>query len=283
MDDLFTDILPKIVVASDREIENPARTDDIGAGIIAPFHSPRTPAQKLPRGVPGNPGAAAASAKDHYSKVRRRSPLCHDVLEFMLENASMSSLDSQSVHSRARECSNINHIMADDANTGLNNGRMASSHASPALSRSRPGDLKPAGSEGPAIATGAPKSTDKVSRFSSLCFSAVVIVYYSLLVLPAAIPGRKRAMHAPHCCYVRSVLLKSGCRQGDTLDCSLRVLAWPAIACPFFRACGCAFHDDFSAVLRKSSLHIGIYANGHMHSVASRSKTKAAAALSMAS
>lgn len=38
-----------------------------------------------------------------YNRVRRRSPLCHDVLDLMLENGSMSSLESAAISTHARE------------------------------------------------------------------------------------------------------------------------------------------------------------------------------------
>ncbi|KAJ1856873.1 hypothetical protein LPJ76_002150 [Coemansia sp. RSA 638] len=59
------------------------------SGVISPFH-----ARKSPLRVPRPPMPPQAQRSDIYNRVRRRSPLCHDVLEFMLEGASVSSQES---------------------------------------------------------------------------------------------------------------------------------------------------------------------------------------------
>ncbi|KAJ2498513.1 hypothetical protein GGH96_004237 [Coemansia sp. RSA 1972] len=59
------------------------------SGVISPFH-----ARKSPLRVPRPPMPPQALRSDIYNRVRRRSPLCHDVLEFMLEGASVSSQES---------------------------------------------------------------------------------------------------------------------------------------------------------------------------------------------
>ncbi|KAJ2786816.1 hypothetical protein GGI15_001227 [Coemansia interrupta] len=61
--------------------------------FIAPFHSSRPASQKASRIIPQSRTVSSGS-KNNYNQVRRRSPLCHDVLEFMLEGASMSSQES---------------------------------------------------------------------------------------------------------------------------------------------------------------------------------------------
>ncbi|KAJ2790766.1 hypothetical protein H4R20_006960, partial [Coemansia guatemalensis] len=66
---------------------------DCGTGVIKPFHSPKSPAQRALRASP-TPCAAHRDITNRYNRVRRRSPLCHDVLEFMLEGASTSSQES---------------------------------------------------------------------------------------------------------------------------------------------------------------------------------------------
>ncbi|KAJ2615118.1 hypothetical protein H4S08_001403 [Coemansia sp. RSA 1365] len=66
---------------------------DCGAGIIKPFHTPKSPTQRALRVSP--PVCVAHSVTTNkYNRVRRRSPLCHDVLDFMLEGASTSSQES---------------------------------------------------------------------------------------------------------------------------------------------------------------------------------------------
>ncbi|KAJ2387910.1 hypothetical protein GGI05_003948, partial [Coemansia sp. RSA 2603] len=64
-----------------------------GSDFIAPFHSSRPASQKASRTMPQSRTVSTGS-KNNYNRVRRRSPLCHDVLEFMLEGASMSSQES---------------------------------------------------------------------------------------------------------------------------------------------------------------------------------------------
>ncbi|KAJ2828423.1 hypothetical protein IWW50_001394 [Coemansia erecta] len=59
------------------------------SGVITPFHARKT----SPR-APRAPISAQPRHIDIYNRVRRRSPLCHDLLEFMLEGASVSSQES---------------------------------------------------------------------------------------------------------------------------------------------------------------------------------------------
>ncbi|KAJ2722575.1 hypothetical protein GGI07_003218 [Coemansia sp. Benny D115] len=61
--------------------------------VIVPFHTMRAPSSKASR-VPPHARTLHSGSKNNYNRVRRRSPLCHDVLEFMLEGASMSSQES---------------------------------------------------------------------------------------------------------------------------------------------------------------------------------------------
>ncbi|PIA14412.1 hypothetical protein COEREDRAFT_82702 [Coemansia reversa NRRL 1564] len=66
---------------------------DCGAGIIKPFHTPKSSTQRALRVSP--PVCVAHNVTTNkYNRVRRRSPLCHDVLDFMLEGASTSSQES---------------------------------------------------------------------------------------------------------------------------------------------------------------------------------------------
>ncbi|KAJ2849987.1 hypothetical protein IWW36_002250 [Coemansia brasiliensis] len=58
------------------------------SGVISPFHCKKSP---LPR------SSTLVQVQRNSSRVRRRSPLCHDVLEFMLDGASMSSQESLDV------------------------------------------------------------------------------------------------------------------------------------------------------------------------------------------
>ncbi|KAJ2363828.1 hypothetical protein H4S01_004092, partial [Coemansia sp. RSA 2610] len=66
------------------------------SGVITPFHSRKT-SPRLSR----PPIAAQPQRGNSCSRVRRRSPLCHDVLEFMLDGASASSQESLVVDSAA--------------------------------------------------------------------------------------------------------------------------------------------------------------------------------------
>ncbi|KAJ1821649.1 hypothetical protein LPJ60_002492 [Coemansia sp. RSA 2675] len=64
-----------------------------GTDVIAPFHTARVPAPRAPKAMPQS-RATNSGSKNRFNRVRRRSPLCHDMLEFMLEDASMSSQES---------------------------------------------------------------------------------------------------------------------------------------------------------------------------------------------
>ncbi|KAJ2078779.1 hypothetical protein H4R24_004249 [Coemansia sp. RSA 988] len=80
---------------------------DCDAGVIKPFHSPKSSTQRALRASPP-PSAALRDITNRYNRVRRRSPLCHDVLEFMLEGASTSSQESLLIGSVAAENGNAN-------------------------------------------------------------------------------------------------------------------------------------------------------------------------------
>ncbi|KAJ2867006.1 hypothetical protein GGH94_001173 [Coemansia aciculifera] len=99
MDNLLDcDIAPSAVLplAADKDslLSGPAKCLSVGStDVIVPFHTARVPAQRASKAMPLS-RATHSGSKNRYNRVRRRSPLCHDMLEFMLEGASMSSQES---------------------------------------------------------------------------------------------------------------------------------------------------------------------------------------------
>ncbi|KAJ2262070.1 hypothetical protein GGI01_001811 [Coemansia sp. RSA 376] len=99
MDNLLDcDIAPSGVLPLAADTDGPlsgaAKCLSVGsADVIAPFHTARVPAQRASKAMPLS-RATHSGSKNRYNRVRRRSPLCHDMLEFMLEGASTSSQES---------------------------------------------------------------------------------------------------------------------------------------------------------------------------------------------
>ncbi|KAJ2621855.1 hypothetical protein GGI25_003165 [Coemansia spiralis] len=89
-----------------------------GSGVIKPFHVIKASANKWSRPL-AQSRVGQAGTKNLYSRVRRKSPLCHDVLEFMLEGSSVSSQESLPLDAQAKSIET--HLEATGKSRGPSN------------------------------------------------------------------------------------------------------------------------------------------------------------------